>query len=353
MDQHGEHIILVVDDGHIVGETGGIHLTPSASQHLDDVIFQSIKIHPDVLSHAVVGPGRRPITVAFARQDGLHHRAGIEYRRLLADAITVIPFFHLVEVHRIVLAEPPDLLLGESEKRIHPTRHHHRVFPEIVQRRLRLVFLDWQNTCQIDARKDPGSLYALERTAQPGDVPVNLRRTGLGITANRVPLVDDQEKLFTRLLGYLEQGEQEAILLLDLLHSGKCLQQILLQILLDHIYDIFRVRESQREIGHIKIDHPIFVEMLLERGALGNAQIAEQLARVARLVIIGTQHFCRHGFTKTARTRDACKTVLREKGAVDHVDQSRLVGIFTVSDAYECLIAYIYVCSHDPSSIWR
>ena len=64
MDEHRQHVILAADDGHIVLELGGVHLTASPCQHLDDVIPQTFVVHLDVPRYGIVGTRRGPETTA-------------------------------------------------------------------------------------------------------------------------------------------------------------------------------------------------------------------------------------------------------------------------------------------------
>ena len=87
--------------------------------------------------------------------------------------------------------------------------------------------------------------------------------------------------------------------------------------------------------------------MFLKRRVGGDFKVREKVARIARLVVVGTQHFGCHRLPETTAARDATETALCEKRAVYNGNQPRLVNVFTVPYSLESSIADIDVCSHD------
>ena len=73
MDEHGERVVLVVDDGQIVLEARGVHRTAFSSEHSNDVVLQPLKIHRDIVGNSLEGTRPGPVTVAHAVLNGLHH----------------------------------------------------------------------------------------------------------------------------------------------------------------------------------------------------------------------------------------------------------------------------------------
>ena len=84
---------------------------------------------------------------------------------------------------------------------------------------------------------------------------------------------------------------------------------------------------------------------------ISHFQVLKQFATVARLVVVGIQHFCRHGLAKAAGTAHAGHSRLRIECAVDIQNQFRLVNIFTTSRPDETHVASVYVNTHSSLPI--
>ena len=67
----------------------------------------------------------------------------------------------------------------------------------------------------------------------------------------------------------------------------------------------------------VEIEYMILVEIGPERRVLFNLQPPEQLARVARLVVVGTQHPGRHRLAEAAAAGDTAVMVLGVERGVD------------------------------------
>ena len=61
---------------------------------------------------------------------------------------------------------------------------------------------------------------------------------------------------------------------------------IFFQFRIHHANDAL-VMESRNEIRKIQVDDWVFVKVLFKRGVFGNFQVGKQVARVARLVLVG------------------------------------------------------------------
>ena len=87
---------------------------------------------------------------------------------------------------------------------------------------------------------------------------------------------------------------------------------------------------------------------ILVYGIIGisHFQVLKQFATVARLVVIGIEHFCCHGLAKAAGTTHAGHSRFRIECAVDIQNQFRLVNIFTTPRANETHVVSIYVNTH-------
>jgi len=118
------------------------------------------------------------------------------------------------------------------------------------------------------------------------------------------------------------------------------------QLFLNMNHDVL-VPETRGEIGQVKEDDGVLVEVLLERRVGGYFKVGEKMSRVARMVIIGAQHLGRHRFAKTAAARHATETALGEKRPVDDGDKPRLVNIFTFSYPLKSSITNVYIYAHD------
>ena len=105
------------------------------------------------------------------------------------------------------------------------------------------------------------------------------------------------------------------------------------------------------EGSDIKIEHIESVEEGLKRLVLLCFQSNKQFTRVARLVVIGTQHLCRHRFSETAAASHAAIAVLCVDGSIDKRNQRSLVNILLYYDIAPSIIASVYVCTHSFSSV--
>ena len=104
MDKYGQHIVLAADNGHIVLEFGGVHLTASASQHIDNVIFQTFVVHLDVVGNGIVAPCLAPeaaaaTAVIMDKSVSLHtdepHKVWLDrpFVYMIVDTATGLPVF--------------------------------------------------------------------------------------------------------------------------------------------------------------------------------------------------------------------------------------------------------------------
>ena len=95
----------------------------------------------------------------------------------------------------------------------------------------------------------------------------------------------------------------------------------------------------------------ILVEMCLKRCVLFCLQATKQLARVARLVIVGTQHLCRHRLAEAAASCHAAVAALRVERRIDQRNKRCLVNILVSYDVAELTIAFIDICTHSFKSV--
>ena len=112
-----------------------------------------------------------------------------------------------------------------------------------------------------------------------------------------------------------------------------------------------------RKVRHVDIDGRIFVEMGLKCrlnrliiGVLriGNFQVLKEFSAVARLVIIGIQHLCRHGFAKASRTTDTGQIPVCTDRTVDIGNKHGLVNVLVTSCFCETTVSPIDVDTHIP-----
>ena len=142
MDECRQHVVLATNDGHIVLESCRVNGTPSACQHIDDIVFQPLVVHVDVVGYGIKGTGSSPITAAAAFVYCLHHTIRVEHRQLIANLVAIIPLQKFLKVHLVLLGKCFDLVLGKSKELGHPAWLHHRIFDEVVQSRFGFIFLD-------------------------------------------------------------------------------------------------------------------------------------------------------------------------------------------------------------------
>ena len=302
MDEYGEHIVLAADDGHVVQEGGGVHLAVSASQHLDDVVLQPLIVHLDVVGHGIVGTCAGPVTAATAASQSHHHRVGVEHRRLITYLVAIIPLHQFVFVHLVFLGQCFYFLACESEVLRHVEGFHHRILHKIVECRLGLILLDGENARHIDTCEGIAGTRTFEHASQPVHIVVHGRSARLELSADGIPLVDDEDEL-------LACGNRDAhkavhqVVVLAHGHLWVGFEHFGLQRGFD-MGDNALVLEAGDELRHVEVDDRVFVQMLLKRWVLRYLQVAEQAARVARMVVIGTKHPCCQRFSEAAAAGD-------------------------------------------------
>ena len=97
--------------------------------------------------------------------------------------------------------------MGKSKSISHSARINHGIFTEVVQCRLGVIPLNWQDSREICTGKDFVGILCLEQAAEQHDIfvedggsyprHVSLHLPPVGeLTADGIPLVDDEEKLF-------------------------------------------------------------------------------------------------------------------------------------------------------------
>ena len=106
--------------------------------------------------------------------------------------------------------------MSKSKDISHSARIYHGILPKIVQSRLCVVLLYWQDAGEICPGKDTVGVLGLEQAAEQHDILVqnggdNRRRVALHLltvgklAADGIPLVDDEEELFASLLVNFEK----------------------------------------------------------------------------------------------------------------------------------------------------
>ena len=200
MDKHRQHVIFAADDGHVILEFGRVHLASSTGQHADDVVLQALVVHLDVVGHGIIGSRRGPVALAALVIEGLHDAVRIEHRGLAANLVAVVPLLQFVEVHTVLFGQGTYLVLGETVVLRQGAGLDHRVLKEVVQGRLGLVLLDWQNARHIDAGECSHAFLTFEHAAQPADVGIHGLCTWFELATDGIPLVDDEDERFTCLL---------------------------------------------------------------------------------------------------------------------------------------------------------
>ena len=91
------------------------------------------------------------------------------------------------------------LVLCETKETRHITWFHHGVFLEVVERRLCLELLDRQDSRHIDPGEHIHAGYILEHTAQEVQVFVHHLGFASKLTADGIPLVDDEDEMLASL----------------------------------------------------------------------------------------------------------------------------------------------------------
>ena len=76
-------------------------------------------------------------------------------------------------------------------------------------------------------------------------------------------------------------------------------------------------------------------------------QATKQFTRVARLVVVGTQHSCRHRLAESAAAGDAAIAVFGVERGVDKWNERRLVNILVGDYVPKLTVASVYICSHN------
>ena len=167
-------------------------------------------------------------------------------------------------------------------------------------------------------------------------------------TKNSIPLVDDKYELLTCHISNTCEIDHQALIII---YGHICI--FLMDVFLDNLLHLPHNRlflDFRNKITDVQINHRIFVQMLLVVRIGGNQQIIEEMMRVARLVVVGTEHFRRHRLAETSRAGNTAEHSLRIDCAVDHRDKFRLVHVFTVAGYRECYVSYVDIVTH--GDIW-
>jgi len=83
--------------------------------------------------------------------------------------------------------------------------------------------------------------------------------------------------------------------------------------------------------------------VLLKAWVGGYLQVGEELARVARVVVVGGEHLRRHRLAEAAAAGHAAQFLLGEERLVHHGYQPRLVNVLRVADLAEPLVPLVDV----------
>lgn len=94
-------------------------------------------------------------------------------------------------------------------------------------------------------------------------------------------------------------------------------EHLLHDIMLNELDDILLVPVFCREVRQVKADDKVLVQIGSIRIILLSFQSSKQRPRIARLIIIGTQHLCRHRRTKAPAASHATVSELRVERSVD------------------------------------
>ena len=104
MDQDGQDVIPTSYNVHVVLKLQRVDIHTLSREHPDDVILQSVEVHLDIGPDRVVRTCSGPVASIIPFVDCLHDRIGIEDVGCLSETVTVIPTFHLHNVHIVFLA---------------------------------------------------------------------------------------------------------------------------------------------------------------------------------------------------------------------------------------------------------
>ena len=192
----------------------------------------------------------------------------------------------------------------------HLTWLHHRIFYEIVECRLSLILFNGKDASHIHSRNSLYGSDILEHTAEPVHISVHgLWLVGIH-AAWCVPFVDDDDETLARIACHTQQKVHQVIVAL-LRDIGISSCNILLYPFLYFAHHVTTII-SRREASHVKINDGIFVQMLFKRWVAGNLQIFEKATGVARVIVVGLEHFRRQCFTEASATGDAAEALPSE-----------------------------------------
>ena len=342
--EHGEHVVAGVYLRQVVVETPWLHVAALAGNHAGDVVLQTLIVQLYVGGDGVGGARLAPVVVAPVFPDGRHHRVGVEHRWLRPYQVAVVPFLQLVEVHGVTPGQLAHLFLGKAEKLGHAARRHHGVLLEIVERRLRVVLLDGQDSRHVDPGEHVDRRDVLEHAAQHVHVLVHHLRLLVVFAADGVPLVDDHNEALARGGCYAHDAAHQVVGFTQR-YLGIGRSQVGLHLLLDMLYYVVVVVSGDK-LGHVHIDDGVLVQMFLKRRVAGYLEVLEEAARVARVVVVGSQHLSRHRLAEAAAARHAAHLLLSEQRLVHHGYQPRLVHVLRVAYLAEAFVTLINEYAH-------
>ena len=179
------------------------------------------------------------------------------------------------------------LFLGKPIARSQIAWSNHGIFAKVIQCRLCVISLYWQNACEIRSCKNYIRARAFEETAKQ----VNIRRDDIVIhtqfAQDGIPLVYYHKETLACALADAIENLHQIIVVLSFNLREFC-KNFVNNLILDNLHNFLLVPESCGKVSHIDAYHIILVEMCLKRNALLCLQSSKQLTRIARLVVIST-----------------------------------------------------------------
>ena len=115
-----------------------------------------------------------------------------------------------------------------------------------------------------------------------------------------------------------------------------------LHLFVDVLHDAV-ILEARYEVADVQIDDGIFIQVFLELRVAGNLQVCKELARVARLIVVGAQHLGCHRFAETTATRDATETTFRKQRRVNNAYQPRLIDVLAIAGSHKSYVSCINI----------
>ena len=219
---------------------------------------------------------------------------------------------------------------------------HHCVLTEIVQGRFVLYLLNRQNTRYISQGQKTLWLLALKQIMQKLHIPMYQILSIRMIPDHTVPLINDDDKLYTR--GYIRLA-QHICYICRKMHIRQRFLQLHTNGWRNIIYQIFLMITCKGR--HIQMNHIVLIQTLIPIFGLPDVQASKKLPGVAASAIKCLQHPRSLRLAKTPGMTEGNTVLLCTNNTICVFNEPRFIHIyFTLRWNSKSFIARIKIYPH-------